>query len=207
TFESWIRCLKSFPDVKFVTASEAAELYRDTAKGRRFQHHELHDIAEAVGDQVNYQQRRAYALSAAAIFLLLGSVALLDGLVDLPSGAASVRRDVWVTQAPDVIYGPSEPGPALATPITVDWSQYSRTVRWSLEYLAHHHRIPSTVWLGSKGVPPEAFFTSLARVALEVLDGHRPESVEIRPAKFTVGARVADDSPKIFGWLFPEGFH
>jgi hypothetical protein len=205
TFESWIRYLKSFPDVKFITASEAAELYRDRALARKFEHLELREIAAAVGDQVNYQMRGDYALSPSEIFLLLSGVVSLSGKV--PSGSSAIPHDLWVESARDLLYGPSEPGPTLAAPLLVDWSQYSRTVKWTMDYVGHHRRIPSTVWLGSAGVPPEAFYTSLARVALSILDGKIPTAVEIRPAKFTVGARVADDSPKIWGWLFPEGWH
>src|SRR5262249_38127699 len=109
--------------------------------------------------------------------------------------------------SPNAIDGPSEAGPTLAAPISVSWSQFSRTVNWTIEYIGHHHRIPSTVWLGSNGVPPEAFYTSLARVTVSLLDGKPPETVVTRPATFTIGARVADDSPKIWGWLFPEGWH
>jgi hypothetical protein len=208
TFESWIRYLKSFPDVKFITAGEAAELYRDKAAGRKFQHQELREIAEAVGDQVNYQSRGDYALSPAEIFTLLCLLVRSD-LPKLPPAAsgATLRHEIKQMHFPDPLYGPSEPGPLLSAPVTTSWSQYTRTIEWALEYIGRHHRIPSTVWLGSTGVPPEAFYTSLAQVVLGQMDGHTPDTVEIRPAKFTVGVRVADDSPKIWGWLFPEGWH
>jgi hypothetical protein len=208
TFESWIRYIKSFPDVKFITASEAAALYADKVRGRKFSQPELREIAEAVGDQVNFQVRQDYALSPADIFGLLGALAPLDEAVrKIHPGGAAIRHDTWVTAPAEPVDGPSEPGPALAAPIRVGWSQYARTVKWAMDYMGHHHRIPSTVWLGSTGVPPEAFYTSLARVALSLLDGQIPETVEIRPATFAIGARVADDSPKIWGWLFPEGWH
>src|SRR5262249_34421822 len=35
-FESYIRFIKRFPEVRFITASEAAKLYRDQARGRTF---------------------------------------------------------------------------------------------------------------------------------------------------------------------------
>ena len=41
----------------------------------------------------------------------------------------------------------------------------------------------------------------------QVKDGKPPEAVEIRPVKLGCAKHVADDSPKIFGWLFPEGWH
>ena len=64
-----------------------------------------------------------------------------------------------------------------------------------------------SVWLGSAGVPPESYLAALARVAIDLVDGKQPDSIELRPATYSIGARVADDSPRIWGWLFPKGFH
>jgi len=95
----------------------------------------------------------------------------------------------------------------MTAPVTVSWSQFSRTIRDVNAYLKNHNRVPSTVWLGSAGVPPEAYLAALARTFPKILAAAPPETVEIRPAKLGCGKYVADDSPKIFGWLFPEGFH
>src|SRR5207302_11224190 len=40
-FENYIRFMKRFPDVQFITASDAAKLYRDKARGRNFTTDEL----------------------------------------------------------------------------------------------------------------------------------------------------------------------
>jgi len=56
-------------------------------------------------------------------------------------------------------------------------------------------------------VPPEAYLAALARAAIDLIDGKPPATIEVKPAKYSIGARVADDSPKIFGWLFAEGYH
>jgi len=64
------------------------------------------------------------------------------------------------------------------------------------------------VWLGSVGVPPEAYLVALAKVAMELLDGKRmPETIEVKPAKLAVASYVADDAPNLWGWvIFPRGF-
>jgi hypothetical protein len=95
----------------------------------------------------------------------------------------------------------------LTAPVTVSWSQFSRTIRDVNAYLKSHNKVPSTVWLGSVGVPPEAYLAALARTFPKILAAAPPETVEIRPTKLGCAKYVADDSPKIFGWLFPEGFH
>jgi len=201
TFEAWIRYIKSFPDVKFITASEAAERYSDRARERFVPFPELREIASAVGDEVNYQRRGDVAYSAGEI------LTMLNGYVDHVAHSADRRVTKAVLYDGLLPYGPDHAAPALEKPITVSWSQFHRSVADVWAYLGSHGRVPSTVWMGSTGVPPESYYAALARVAVELLDGKKPETVEIRPAKFTVGARVADDSPKIFGWLFPEGFH
>jgi hypothetical protein len=202
TFESWIRYIKSFPEVKFITASQAAHLYHDKARDRGVSFAELRDLAAAVGDEVNYQQRGDIAYTAGELFTTM------NGYVEHVSTLSPDRRPPQALFHSYMLpYGPDHAGPPLEKPITVSWSQFRRTVADVHGYLGVHNRIPSTVWMGSTGIPPESYYTALARVTIDLLDGKTPETIEIRPAKFTVGARVADDSPKIWGWLFPEGWH
>jgi hypothetical protein len=201
TFEAWIRYIKSFPDVAFITASEAAQVYRDKARDRFFSFPQLRELAAAVGDEVTYQRRDDAAYSAGEL------LTLLTGYVDHVAHGSDPRVTRATLYDGLLPYGPDHAGPALEKPVTVSWSQFHRSVADVWAYLGAHNRIPSTVWMGSVGVPPESYYTALARVAVDLLDGKKPEWIELRPATFTVGARVADDSPKIFGWLFPEGFH
>ncbi len=205
TFEAWIRYIKTLPDLRFITVSEAAWVYRDKAVDRTFSTAELKEIAAAVGDEVNFQRRDGYTLAPSEIFALLNPI-----VADHADEWGPLKKDVKpLTQEKfaGTPQGPTEPGPELAAPVTTTWNQFARTAAWAQEYLKAHDRLPSTVWLGTLGVPPEAYFTALARVAPLVLDGKPPETVELRPATFTIGARVADDSPKIFGWLFAPGYH
>src|SRR5438309_2780492 len=44
-FENYIRFIKRFPEVRFITATEAAKLYRDKAQGRSFPAAELKEVA------------------------------------------------------------------------------------------------------------------------------------------------------------------
>ena len=51
------------------------------------------------------------------------------------------------------------------------------------------------------------YLAALARVVVDLVDGKQPATIDVKPAMLTTAVRVADDSPKIFGWLFPKGFH
>jgi hypothetical protein len=196
--EGYVRFIKRFPDVQFVTASEAARLYRDKARGRKFTLPELKAIAAAVNENVTFQTQDDHALAASEVF------ALLNGFMAARSnggGSASVELK-------GVPYGPSDPVAAMTEPVTTDWSQFTRTAVDVAGYLDKHGRIPTSVWLGSVHVPPEAYLNALARVTVDLLDGKTlPEKLTIQPARLAVAGNVADDGPRLWGWvIFPRGF-
>ena len=189
-----MKYIQSFPDVRFITASEAADVvWADRARGREFSPKELREIASAVGDDATYQVRGELALAPSEILLLLNTFVLRNG--------------PGLVRLTDTPFGPSTQVSPLTAPLIADASQFDRTAADVDAYLRKHGRVPPTVWLGSAAVPPEAYLAALARVAIERIDGKPSASVEVRPATYSVGARVADDSPKIWGWLFPKGWH
>src|SRR5262249_48883390 len=108
-------------------------------------------------------------------------------------------------------FGPTGRIPSLTSPITTDWSQFERTAYDVGDYLHRQGRIPSTIWLGSVGVPPEAYLQALARVAIDMAKNKRPpdpmSKIEIRPAQMAAAKYVAEDGPNLWGWvIFPDGF-
>ena len=60
--------------------------------------------------------------------------------------------------------GPTSRRRALTGAVTTDWSQFTRTAADVADYVRRHGRVPSTVWLGSTAVPPEAYLAALAPV-------------------------------------------
>ena len=88
----------------------------------------------------------------------------------------------------------------LAEAVTTDASQFARTAADVADYLRKHGRVPSSVWLGSTPVPPEAYLRALAEVAPALADGKPlPETIEVKPAKLAAAKYVADDDPKAVG--------
>ena len=96
----------------------------------------------------------------------------------------------------------------MTEPVTTDRSQFTRTAQDVADFLAKQSRIPTSVWLGSVAVPPEAYLSALARVAADLAEGKpAPETVEVRPARLAAAAHVANDGPNLWGWIiFPRGF-
>jgi hypothetical protein len=197
-FEGYVRFMKRFPDVRFITASEAGKLYRDQARGRRFTAAELKAIAEAVGDEINFQKEKGYALSASEVFLLLNTYV----------AGRSRGGQVGGLELKEMPYGPTATAPEPQEAVTTDWSQFSRTSADVAGYVHKHCRIPSAVWLGSQAVTPEAYLRALALVARDLLDGKEPPAtIEVKPAKLAASKYVSADDPKLWGWvIFPPGF-
>ncbi len=196
-FERYVTFIKEQPDVVFITATGAAKLYRDKAVGRSFSPKELRKIAAGVGDQVTFQRRGDHALAAADVLALLN-----QHFLDLVAGKP---QPVVLTATP---VGPVDAGPERTEPIATDWSQLTRTAGDVQDYLAKRGRVPSTVWLGSVGVTPEAYLATIARACTDLADAKAaPATVEIAPARLAAADYVSADDPRLWGWvIFPQGF-
>jgi hypothetical protein len=197
-FENYVRFMKRFPDVQFITATEAAQLYRDKARGRAFTAAELKKIAEDVSDQVTFQRHGEYALAASEVFALLN---------DYVAQKTAGRNPESVTLR-GTPYGPSNPVPVLSEATTTDWSQFTRTAADVADFVQKEKRIPTAVWLGSKGVPPESYLPALARVAVDLIAGKETsQKITLHPACLGAADHVAVDGPNLWGWIiFPRGF-
>jgi hypothetical protein len=195
-FENYVRFMKRFPEVRFITATEAAVIYRDKARDRLFTPADIKAIAQTVTREVTFQKRDEYALSASEIFALLNTA------------VARRQEEIAGRKLRPTPLGPTGRVPAFVDPITTDWSQFERTVADVESYLEKHSRIPSIVWLGSTAVSPEAYLNALAALAPDLVDGKpHPDKIEIKPAKLATARHVSDDGAHLWGWvIFPKGF-
>ncbi|HQU41939.1 MAG TPA: hypothetical protein PK867_03970 [Pirellulales bacterium] len=196
-FEGYIRYVRGFNDVRFITASEAARLYRDQARDREFGPRDIKTIAQRVSREVSFQRHDGLTLAASEVFALLNQFVAESG----GPGQATLR----LKTSP---LGPTGPTPTLSGDLTVDWSQFSRTAKDVADYVERHDRVPNAVWLGSKSAPPESYLVALAGAAADLAGGGvPPESVVLKPAHLAAERYVADDGPQLWGWvIFPPGF-
>jgi hypothetical protein len=197
-FEDYIRFIKRFPEVRFVTAAEAANLYKDKAHGRKFTPAELGKIAADVKEGVTFQKRDGYTLAASEVFALLNEYVADRG----------ADRNPESIELKDTPYGPTGREILQSETVTTDWSQFTRTALDVADYVRKQGRVPTSIWLGSKPVPPEAYLVALARVTSSLVDGKdAPQTVEVKPAKLAAAEHVSADDPKLWGWvIFPKGF-
>jgi hypothetical protein len=197
TFEGYIRFLKRCPGVRFITAKEAAQIYRDTARGRSFSATELQTIARGVRDNVGFYKGDGYTLSASDVFALLNEYV-----------AASAAGSPQAVVLKDTPYGPSNAGTPVEQDVTTDWSQFSRTAVDVVDFVRKQGRIPTSVWLGSQRVPPESYLVAVAQVVRALGEGKElPKHIVLRPARLMPAAHVSDDNPSLWRWvIFPPGF-
>ena len=198
TFENYIRFMKRFADVQFITATDAAKLYRDKACGHRFTPAELKSIAQAVSGSITFQTHKEYTLAASEVLALLNQY--------VAEKAAGHGPDAITLESTP--YGPSNAFAGATERVTTDTSQFSRTAADVADFLRKQGRVPTAVWLGSVPVSPEMYLRALAEVTIALLDGKpMPETITLRPAKLAAAANVADDGPNLWGWIiFPRGF-
>jgi hypothetical protein len=194
SFFEYIRFVKRFADVKFVTASEAYELYRDKAAGRAFTAAEIRKVAELAAKGLDFQKHGEFALAPSEVFYLLNEYV-----------AAGQPKAVTLVSTP---FGPSEPPVGLTPAATADGNQFQRTAADVADYFKKHGRVPSTIWLGSAAVTPEVYLAALTKVVLTLADGKQvPDKIELTPAKLLTVKYVQDDNPKLWGWvIFPPDF-
>jgi hypothetical protein len=196
--EGLVRYMKSFPRVRFITASEALAAMPDAAQDRQFSSRELGEIAAQVTADISFQAHPDYALSASEEFSLLNDF-VARRIRKQPATPLTLRGTP---------YGPTLETPEPAGSLNVGWSQFSRTVLDVAGFLEKNGQVPSAVWLGSTPVPPESYLVALAQATRALLSTNSPpDSVTFAPAHLAAARYVADDSPDLWGWvIFPEGF-
>lgn len=197
-FEEFVRYIKSFPDVEFVTARQALEIFPDQAGLAAFSRENLDFLAERVREQgVTYQSVGNISLTAAEIFQLLCRYAEARFGDDAATGP-------W--QLPgQTISGPVSRFRQMI-PVESNMDQYGRTLRDVIDFVDRNSRIPDSIWLGSIQVSPESFLMATAEFL-----GKRTENpagsraIEFLPAELKAGSHVKDEPA--WDWvIFPEGF-
>jgi len=201
-FEEFVRFIKAREGVRFVTATELSKLYADRALGHDFGRAELLTIARAAQKDFGFVTLDRYALSGADMFALLTeTAAALIGTKTFPSATRLRSLD-----GPTRTFTPST-GQLHSS--TFSWNAFASAVRDTAASCRVHGRVPDEVWIGAENISPADYLATLGSAVERFLtSGSLPATVELKPGRFTADRYVAEDSPKLWGWIiFPEGFH
>ena len=198
-FEDLVHFLKSFPRVQFLTASGAAEKFRDHAQNHVFSTQEVAAIAGQVDPEVSFQVGDSFDLSASEVFYVINK--FLAGVV-----RRGGTEPLLLERTP---YGPASAQAPLTAKLVAPWNQVARTVLDVQDALDKTGQIPSAIWLGSQSVPPESYLVGIAQATQSLIErGQLPDAVTFAPARLAAADYVPEDSPDLWDWvIFPHGFH
>jgi hypothetical protein len=197
-FMDLVLFIKSFSRVNFITASDAAVLFRDRAQKHVFALQEIIGIAGQVDSEVSFQVGDRFNLTASEVFFLLNK--FVANIVR--------RRGVEPIILDGTPYGPASASPPLAAKPVIPWEEFAQATVRVQDSLDKTGQIPPSIALGGQSIPPESYLVGLAQVT-EVLTqkGEPPESVIFGPAHLSTAEFVAENTPALWDWvIFAPGF-
>ncbi|MBL8823895.1 MAG: hypothetical protein JNJ77_15015 [Planctomycetia bacterium] len=212
-FEQYIAFMKRFPDVRFVTATQAAAAYPDKARKEYWTYLEVEKLALDASRNfhlrgINWLVTKDYALSPAEFFWLC--IMAVDKQID--NEKASTLDVIISKTLPGAIAGPCRaPCKEVQRNLKLDRNDIERAVGQVKDYLQVHQQIPPEVWIGSQAVTPERFLLEMVRT-LDYRSQIRQKPlrtvllISTDPGLLTT-KHVADNGPHLWKWvIFPEGF-
>jgi hypothetical protein len=193
-FQQYVLFMKRFPEVRFVTVSEAARKYRDVLQQKEWTQAEVKKLA--VDHHADWEKKGIHWVEAHGGILSPAEVFWLTTRV-LTSSTENV------TKLPELIQGPGRAPQQLKRfdAITMSHEELVRTAKEVQVYLVQHQQIPAEVWVGSQAITPEHYLM----LAMKHLAG-QPLTLAKEPELFTK-RYVAEDHPNLWKWvIFPPGF-
>lgn len=199
-FGDYMRFIRTFDDVTFITANEAARIWRDDSRQRAFTPAETRTLAGAVGDSISWQRVGDATLSPAEV------MELVVGWLDARLSGGTMPPSITLRQPPTL--GPTSAIFQLEKPVETSLHSFRTALHDTAEIMRRTGHVPATIWCGSTGVPPEAFLAAAAKLVGPLMDGNEPPArIEIAPATLITKKYVADDNPDLWKWvIFPPGF-
>ena len=196
-FEGFVRHMKRFPEVRFVTAKEVMAYYPETAGA--FNASQIEAALVAMGSDPTWVRVPEGSLSAAEI-LDLSVQASLDRFQG-KTKSYKLKKD---------LAGPSTQSPApLANTLKVPLYLVRQALAEVRQQLEQNGQISPAVWLGSTAISPESFLAGIRKAWLgSPGDGTFPEADwEFPQARLKAADAVEKDEARLWNWvIFPEGF-
>ncbi len=196
-FEGFVRHMKRFPEVRFVTSKEVLAYYPETAGVWNV--HQIGAILTAMGSEPTWARFNGGSLSAAEIFEMAVK-ATLDRF-EGKNKSYTLRND---------LAGPSTASPApLSSTLKVPAYLVRQALSEVRSQLDQNGQISPAVWLGSTAISPESFLAGIRKVWLGSPGGGPfPDSDwEFSQARLKASDAVEKDEARLWNWvIFPEGF-
>jgi len=208
-FERFIAFVKAQPGVRFVTASELAQLYADRALEREFTRDDLVSVARAVQGEQTFLRRDGYSLSVADMFSLLVQALATHAREGALPASLRLRVLDGPAEAFEPAIGSGQGQGDAAGGAAFAWEAFARATAEVARFTEDEKRVPAEVWVGARNVSPSEYLAMLGAVVESLAaTGRPPAEIARRSAAFTADRHVAADAPGLWSWpIFPKGFH
>ncbi len=195
-FSDYLAYIKSQPQVEIITATQAAEIYRDRAVGRAFDLEEIAYLARQMQTEISYQIIDDAALSSAEIFFLI-----ISSLAEYSETRKLSNSIVFQSPLGPVNRAVSSADRAVTSP--EDFLSTCAAVRGFIE---REGRLPSAAKLDGQMVGLDNFLATASQVLLDIMDsGSPPGKVKLSRGNFDLEKYVTGEN--VWGWtIFPERF-
>ncbi|HEU0185141.1 MAG TPA: hypothetical protein VFS27_07485, partial [Blastocatellia bacterium] len=197
-FEQYVKFIKEQPGARFVTATELMKIYADGALTHNFTLDETRAIAQSVQREITFLKMSGFTLSPADSFSLLTEAYL---------SLNEEKRPVKLNP----VYGPAhqfESSAGGGKLVSAKRGEFYDSVLQTSQFLRAHRRMPNEIWIGASSVSPQDYLATLGAVIEGWKNANDSQGeIALRQGNFTADRYVADDSPRLWGWvIFPEGF-
>jgi hypothetical protein len=193
-FETYLDHIVNHPGVRLVTAREIPSLYPDRVYCEPLTQSDVQTIAKAFEQHVSYVALDGRIVSAAEGLLALSH---------LVAGATKDHQPENITL--EFAYGPSSAPQRFVTEGTFHLEAIQEAAQELLDIVHKTKQLPSIIWVAGEPVRPEDFAVTLASI---VAKERYSENITIRQGELEAKKYVADDSPRLWGWvIFPKGFN
>ncbi len=192
-FEAFLDHIVRHANTRLVTAREIPSLYPDRMYTRPLTKDDVRAIAQAFRTGVSYVDLNDRIASAG------------EGLLALAQTVASMDADSDSEEVTlEFAYGPAATAERFVTEGTYSMAAIRDGAQELLSISHQTKQMPSVIWIAGEPVRPEDFAVTLADV---VMSDHPLKDVPLRQGELTAKKYVADDSPRLWGWVvFPDGF-
>jgi hypothetical protein len=188
-FETFLKTVLNYPNVKTITADQLPVIYEDYAKDYIFSHDELLSLAKESTEEINFHKDEKMSVSPAEMFGMF--VRFIHFYIK------------WERLAPGAVCRHLD-GPAASaesdTDVTASGSDFSDSINKVYAFIEQNNRLPDVIAVGNKRVSPDDYFTCMARTVIELIKtSELPHTVRFSPGINKVRSYV-DEDLAVKGW-------
>lgn len=195
--EEFVKYLKSFPEVKFITARDAVSIFKDPSKDFELDFEIIRRLARRTTRNIQHQKFDGMYISPAQIFSLISVAAALYAETGKLPKKIAARTPL----------GPlaKSKSKGSRTLLTSDLLAISKSV---VDTLDRDGYIPIEVVVDKATLSPEDYLATVCSLLLLIADGKLPKRIRVRKGNFTEGRYVNKKAQKkACAWIMlPEDF-